>query len=77
MDSSGNLLLLAHTFALCMSMVGGSGRIPILVPGEVFEEFHTGDSVQNTLTGGSEYPGNADLLVCCPEKGVHLFTPPV
>ena len=31
-DSSGNLLLLAHTEALCTSRVGVGRRIPVLVP---------------------------------------------
>ena len=48
-----------------------------LRPGEVCEDFYTEDTVYNTMTGGSELPGNADLLLYCLKEGVHHSTPPV
>ena len=42
-----------------------------LRPGEVYEDFYAEDAVYNTLTSGSELPGNADLLLYCLKEGVH------
>ena len=53
--SSGNLLL-ACTEALCMSRVGGSRRMPVLVPRDLERPMKKStQKIQNTLTSGSEH----------------------
>ena len=55
-DSSGNLLFLGCTKALCTSRVGGSGRSPVLVSRDLKRPLkNSTQKIQNTLTGGSQH----------------------
>ena len=77
-DSSGTLLLVAHTEAFCTSRVGVGRRISSLVPWglERSMKIHT-QKIHFTIPwpAGSELIGNADLLLYCLKEGVHHLTP--
>ena len=74
MDSSGNLLLYVHTEALCMSRVGNSGRIPVLVPGDLEGPLKKStQKVQNTLSGRSEHTWKCRSAGVLPRERVASF----